>query len=44
VTFFSDLSGTFEGEKGAVSETLYAPQPVYNEEDDETFGFIGGGI
>lgn len=32
----------FENEKASMAEILHAPQPSYNDEHDEEFGFIGG--
>ena len=33
----------FENAEGVLSDIIHAPQPSYNDEDDTTFGFIGGG-
>ena len=32
----------FENEKASMAEILHAPQPSYNDDHDEEFGFIGG--
>ena len=32
----------FENEKGSMKEIIHAPQPSYNDEHDEEYGFIGG--
>ena len=43
----STLQGTqpkFMDEQGDIEGILHAPNPSYNEEDEEGFGFIGGGF
>ena len=33
----------FENAKGIIPEIIHAPQPSYSDDEEETFGFIGGG-
>lgn len=42
VRLFGNTQVEFENEKASMAEILHAPQPSYNDNHDEEFGFIGG--